>query len=159
MTRVGSEVLKLEYVVIGCIGDIRFSHPGPAERADRLWQHSCFEAFVALTAGGYVEFNFAPSEQWAIYRFEGYRDGMYEPIEVAPPDIYTDTDGSNRFALTAWVDLSALILAGPSSLALSAVIESVEGDLSYWALAHPPGAPDFHHPDCFTLELPASPPA
>jgi len=21
-------------------------------------------------------------------------------------------------------------------------------------LAHPPGKPDFHHPDCFALELP-----
>ena len=28
--------------------------------------------------------------------------------------------------------------------------------MSYWALAHPPGKPDFHHPDCFALELPAA---
>jgi len=30
--------------------------------------------------------------------------------------------------------------------------ESDEG-LSYWALRHPPGGPDFHHADCFAMEL------
>ena len=40
---------------------------------------------------------------------------------------------------------------------VSAVIEEADGTKSFWALAHPPGGPDFHHPACFTLELP--PPA
>ncbi|HZF44227.1 MAG TPA: hypothetical protein VEZ48_12550 [Sphingomonadaceae bacterium] len=43
----------------------------------------------------------------------------------------------------------------PLRLALSAVIEESAGRKSYWALAHPPGAPDFHHPACFAAELPA----
>jgi hypothetical protein len=34
------------------------------------------------------------------------------------------------------------------------VIEERNGRKSYWALAHPPGEPDFHHPACFALELP-----
>jgi hypothetical protein len=38
-------------------------------------------------------------------------------------------------------------------LALSAVVEDEQGLLSYWALKHPPGRPDFHHPDAFALEL------
>jgi hypothetical protein len=38
-------------------------------------------------------------------------------------------------------------------LALAAVIEDGNGRLSYWALGHPQGKPDFHHPDGFTLEL------
>jgi hypothetical protein len=38
-------------------------------------------------------------------------------------------------------------------VALSAVIEEEGGMLSYWALKHPPGKPDFHHPDAFALEL------
>jgi hypothetical protein len=25
--------------------------------------------------------------------------------------------------------------------------------MSYWSLEHPPGKPDFHHPDGFTMEL------
>ena len=38
--------------------------------------------------------------------------------------------------------------------AFRAVIEEKDGTKSYWALAHPPGEPDFHHPDCFALDLP-----
>jgi hypothetical protein len=33
------------------------------------------------------------------------------------------------------------------------VIEDMTGEFSYWALAHPPGKPDFHHSDCFAHEL------
>jgi hypothetical protein len=38
-------------------------------------------------------------------------------------------------------------------LGLSAIIEEASGQRSYWALAHPPGKPDFHHPDSFALEV------
>jgi hypothetical protein len=38
-------------------------------------------------------------------------------------------------------------------LGLSAVIEDIDGRLSYWALKHPPGKPDFHHPDSFALDV------
>jgi hypothetical protein len=41
-------------------------------------------------------------------------------------------------------------------LALAAVVEEDDGRLSYWALQHAPGNPDFHHPECFTLELRAA---
>jgi hypothetical protein len=33
------------------------------------------------------------------------------------------------------------------------VVEDQSGKLSYWAVRHPPGKPDFHHPDCFALDL------
>jgi hypothetical protein len=36
---------------------------------------------------------------------------------------------------------------------LSALIEDQNGGKSYWALAHPPGKPDFHHADSFALEF------
>jgi len=38
-------------------------------------------------------------------------------------------------------------------LGLSALIEDQSGGMSYWALAHPPGKPDFHHADGFALEF------
>src|SRR5689334_23534411 len=46
-----------------------------SERAEDLWQTTCFEAF--LRADGeksYREWNFAPSTQWAAYDFAAYRD-------------------------------------------------------------------------------------
>ena len=41
-------------------------------------------------------------------------------------------------------------------VALCAVVEHADGALSYWALAHPAGTPDFHHPDGFVLEVDAN---
>jgi len=42
-------------------------------------------------------------------------------------------------------------------LGLCAVVEDAHGELTYWALRHPTGQPDFHHRDAFVLSLgPAS---
>jgi len=63
---------------------------------------------------------------------------------------------SDQFELTATVHLDGLTPlcdAVALRLALAAVIEDHRGGLSYWALEHPPGEPDFHHPDSFTLDL------
>ena len=38
---------------------------------------------------------------------------------------------------------------------ISAVIATKTGDISYWAAAHPAGKPDFHHKDCFAVQLEA----
>jgi hypothetical protein len=38
------------------------------------------------------------------------------------------------------------------------VIETTEGVVAYWALAHPSDKPDFHHPETMTLALPAAEP-
>jgi hypothetical protein len=38
---------------------------------------------------------------------------------------------------------------------ISAVVATKSGEISYWALAHPAGSPDFHHKDCFALKLEA----
>jgi hypothetical protein len=155
VTRIGTDVLKIEYVVIGRIADLRLPPPTIPRQADELWRHSCFEAFVGSGEGrDYVEFNFSPSREWAIYRFEGYRDGKQEALDLPAPDIFVESDGRVRFALTAFVDLSGVAPGRPASLGLATILEDGAGGLSYWALAHPPGDPDFHHRDCFALELP-----
>jgi hypothetical protein len=63
--------------------------------------------------------------------------------------------GSEHCTLRASLKLDRIDLPGdsPWRLGLSAIIEETSGRKSYWALAHPPGKPDFHHPDCFACEL------
>lgn len=153
MTLVGSDVLKLEYVVVGAVSQIALPSIAPGGHEDGLWQHTCFEAFFALAAG-YIEFNFSPSRRYAIYRFEGYRDGMQPALDLPAPNIYVE-GGDARFSLTAWVDLKPFARAGIGDVGLSAVIEEIDGTKSYWALAHAPGPPDFHNRDCFIATLPA----
>lgn len=117
-------------------------------RADNLWKSTCFEAFVGLKGESYLELNFSPSGQWAAYRFDGYRQEMrQEPTEV---QVWLE-GGEGWIAVEAAVE-SAVLNPG-SVLALSAVIEEQGGQKSYWALAHPDGAPDFHDRSCFTVLL------
>jgi hypothetical protein len=129
--------------------------PSSPARADELWRHTCFEAFLRAPDGSYLEFNFAPSTQWAAYRFSGYRAGMaLEPI--AAPKIWTKREPA-RFELQVELDAGFLALASPWRLALAAVIEEIGGAKSYWALAHAPGKPDFHHLDAFAYEFAGAP--
>jgi len=147
--------LVLEYVVTGRIGDLRLPPAAAAERTDELWRHTCFEAFVRTSPGAaYYEFNFAPSTRWAAYRFSGYRSGMRAATEIAAPRIAVQSSQTS-YRLQAALDLDQMAsLQGGTAwrIGLSAVIEEVSGNQSYWALAHPPGKADFHHADGFALK-------
>lgn len=140
------ERLWLRFIVEG--DPDRLAWPDPAEgRADGLWKTTCLEAF-AETGAGYVEFNLSPSGQWASYAFDRYREGM-RPAQ-AGVEILGLEAGADYAALEAEIDLPN----DARRLGLSAVIETSDGAISYWALAHPSDKPDFHHPDSFVLELP-----
>ena len=143
--------LALTYRVFGDLDRVRLPEPISPVRADNLWQKTCFEAFVKpVGSERYLEFNFDPARRWAIYGFDGYRKGQSEP-NLPAPRIGVPVYGSS-FIMSPTAYLEGI---GAFDLALSAVIEEKDGTKSYWALAHPPGAPDFHHPDCFQLTLPA----
>ncbi|MDE1986995.1 MAG: DOMON-like domain-containing protein [Alphaproteobacteria bacterium] len=152
VSRPRSGVLILRYLVAGRMSDLRLPPLSEPTRADALWKHTCFEAFVkAGTGDAYCELNVAPSTQWAAYDFDAYRSGM-RAADIAAPRISVHADAGQLELLVS----PNLPLGGASwMLGLSAVIEEASGRLSYWALRHPPGKPDFHHSDCFALELPA----
>jgi hypothetical protein len=132
----------------------------PPSRAPRiahgLWQHTCCECFVALKdQARYHEFNFAPSSEWAAYAFAKYRKGAPLADEALNPRITVRSD-AQRLDLDVSISLDRLSSMHPRAtlaLALSAVIEEEDSVLSYWALKHPAGKPDFHHRDSFVLEL------
>jgi predicted GIY-YIG superfamily endonuclease len=142
----------LEYLVTVSDGLI-IPKPVTPRRSDGLWQTTCFELFLRSPGcDAYWEFNLSPSNEWAAYRFERYREGMSNhPVEVEP-QIETQRRELG-FELEADVDFGGLP-KGTLQLGLSAVIEEADGTKSYWALAHPPGKPDFHHPACFAATLP-----
>jgi len=121
-----------------------------------LWRHTCFEAFIRPAMGeAYYEFNFAPSTQWASYRFDSYRHGGRAAGEIDSPHITVERTPESFTLQTApqWDASSELGSAALWRVGLSAVIEEAGGHKSYWALAHPLGKPDFHHADGFALEL------
>jgi len=148
--------LACHYTLEGNLARLRVPLPHDGQRTDGLWRHTCFEAFVAVPGvRGYYEFNFSPSRDWAAYDFEDYRSGMGAATLPRAPDPEVLSDG-DRLELTVSVPLAGLArLQGAPllRLALAAVCETDEGQLSYWALRHTSVEPDFHHPDGFVLEL------
>jgi len=124
--------------------------PWETERAENLWETTCFEAFLRADGrDAYREWNFAPSRQWAAYDFTGYRDGR-KHAEATPPYIRME-DNLTWWALGATIAVPADIVW---QLGLSAILEETDGTKSYWALAHPAGdKPDFHSPVCFAARL------
>jgi hypothetical protein len=168
----GPDLLRFQYVLEADPLLIRVPDAvTEAGRSDKLWAHTCFEAFIGFPESpGYLELNFSPSGQWAAYRFDSYRQGMAPALQAAPRLALRRL--AERLELQAEVRLGGGLLSvglgsGASRrrlrLALSTVVEDREGGLSYWAVRHAPGRPDFHHPEGFALalELPsqaASPP-
>jgi hypothetical protein len=144
--------LKLTYVLTGDLDSLRLPEIQLAQRADGLWRHTCFEAFIrSAESPAYREFNFSPSGQWQAYVFTDTRvGGLLEP--AAEPQIECSFE-PGRLTLRATIHPADLPPGNRLRLGLTAVIESGDGALSYWALQHAPGKPDFHHPDTFALEL------
>jgi hypothetical protein len=145
--------LSLRYFLSGVLDELLLPPVKAPDRTDRLWQHTCFEIFIrAQSEEPYQEFNFAPSGQWAAYRFAARRSGMSD-LDIAPPVIETSLTAEG-LELHALLNVTGLVADKLWLVGLSAVVEEKNGCTSYWALAHPPGEPDFHHPACFAVQLP-----
>lgn len=150
----GSMVFR--FVLHGDVSRIRLPPEESAGRADDLWKHTCFEAFVKEAgAAAYFELNFAPSRQWAVYRFDDYRKGMSSPRLEAPPEIAVRCTKA-RLEVDAAVNVRGLIVRPAMrslEIGLSAVVEDEDNRLSYWALKHAADKPDFHSTAAFALHL------
>ena len=147
--------LAVTYILDGDLGRLRVPAPRASRIGSRLWQHTCCEIFVAARGSpGYHEFNLSPSGEWAEYAFDSYRTPQVTASRAASPDPQVAVRTSaGKLELDAVIRLPTTHSGRELSLALSAVIEDRQGSLSYWALRHPPGGPDFHHSDAFALEL------
>jgi hypothetical protein len=149
-------VLAVSYLVEGAIQDLRIPPYQSTHQGDDLWRHTCFEIFVgAKNDAEYYEFNFSPSGEWAVYEFRDYRDGgLIEDGGVEPT--VTVNRKSDSLELRAEVPLErlpGLQLNVSLAVGLSVVVEDNDARIFYWALKHPAGKPDFHHPESFALEI------
>jgi hypothetical protein len=147
--------LHLRYEVKGRIGELVVPARAAPIRTDNLWKTTCFELFLRRARStAYRELNFSPSSRWAAYEFSAHRRGMVQAALPAPPVVEV-TIGAEQLNVDVRVSLD--LADEPYLLAAAAVIEEKNGRLSLWALSHAGAAPDFHHPDCFRLELPPAP--
>jgi hypothetical protein len=155
--RVQNGTLTLGFDLEADLSRLRIPREAAPQRAAELWMHTCFEAFVRVAGEpGYWEINFAPSRAWAVYRFSARREGMAAVETVRAPKIIVHRTAS-QLALDGTLALRELSGGGTAprrmQMAAAAVLEDANGRLAYWAVRHPPGKPDFHHPDSFALEF------
>lgn len=148
--------VRLDYRIQGRVDRLAVPVRSAAARVDGLWQHTCCEAFIGRRGeSSYREFNFAPSGTWAAYDFADTRRRVADPPVDAPAvETRLTASGLHVAVCIALRDLGA---SGACELGLSAVVESLEGRLSYWALRHPSPQPDFHHRAAFALPLELTP--
>jgi hypothetical protein len=151
--------LGLSFRIYGNLSRICLPPSASLSDSAELWRHTCFQLFIAIESRtAYHEFNFAPSRRWRVYAFRDYRDRDWLRCQNDFPSpiirVSTNEVGLEYDVGIVLERLSELHSASPLRLGLSAIIEPRSGPLSYWALHHPAGRPDFHHPDAFALRLP-----
>ena len=123
-------------------------------RLDRLWEKTCFECFIGTyQSNPYWEFNLSPAGHWNVYRFDSYRSGMEEESLFPSLPFHVEKQ-ADLLNLSISFGLNKILSSDqPLKMGVSAVVQSKEGETTYWALAHPGPAPDFHHRNGFLLEL------
>lgn len=149
----------LRYRLEGDIDALAIPLPA-AGAADELWRHTCLEAFVQGGDGPlYHEFNFSPSGQWAVYRFGAERQRLPGDATPAVGPTITTERAADSLVLQAWLPQELLPMR-PGAVGLTAVIETLDGQISHWALHHQRAdRPDFHHSAGWTLRPVPPPPA
>jgi hypothetical protein len=148
--------LALSYSLSGDLARLRVPPPGPARIGWKLWRHTCCEVFIRAREGtSYHEFNFSPSGEWTAYAFTRYREGAPVADETLDPQVAIESR-KDRLDLSALVDVARLApeyARSPLDIGLAVIAEDENGAVSYWALRHAPGQPDFHHAESFALKL------
>jgi hypothetical protein len=140
---------EAEFRIDGMVSEIVVPPMAQSERMDHLWQTTCFEIFWQPIGGTYYrEFNLSPSGRWAAYDFDAFREGMRD----APVNAIALACSQNTEGLVVRASIAA-DLASPAQVALNAIVEHPDGSKQFWALAFPPGQPEFHSEACRQLVI------
>ena len=149
-------MLDIGFRLAGEISRIRLPAPGAVRPGTRLWEHTCFEVFVAREREpAYHELNVAPSREWAVHAFRAYRDAAAGPCALPAPDVAVRRSDEliELDARVSLLHLSPSYAEARLRIGLCAVVETDDGRRSYWAIRHSSDKPDFHHADAFALWL------
>ncbi len=113
---------------------------------DGLWEHTCFECFLASPQNeSYVEYNFSPSGDYAMYAFSSYRERKPPTLfSLSAPQILS-IKHKNKLEMQIKIPNHA------GKMGLTAVIEKKKGNKEYFALTHHKERPDFHDPASFQM--------
>jgi len=130
-------------------GQILFPTIPVQGRQHELWKQTCFEAFFRQKGEkSYFEINLSPTGAWNVYHFKTYRSPQppTEYLEVQMLELIKEKESFSATFQIQGVDLSRI------DASLCAILKLKNAETTYWSTHHMSHKPDFHHPDCFTLE-------
>ncbi|HSK87684.1 MAG TPA: DOMON-like domain-containing protein [Anaerolineales bacterium] len=159
-----NNLLALHYALAGHLADIFLPSPSASpSRKDELWKTTCFEIFLGIKEQPqYWEFNLSPSGDWNAYHMDAYRRvGFREErsiqrlqVEVRKACVEPGRNEAGRFTLDTSVDLKPILREDQLlEVGITAVIQTRDGNETYWALLHPASQADFHLRESFILAL------
>jgi hypothetical protein len=126
-------------------------------RKDLLWQETCFELFIKKRSSSeYLEWNFSPSGNWALYHFEEYRKNPTKPQTLQPviKTSYALESSKRNIRVEAAIPSPACIFGSNQYLVtICAITKFKTGEYEFWSLYHPSDKPDFHDQKSFVLEV------
>ncbi len=150
-----ADTFSISYVLLGNLSELAIPASGELpERKARLWEDTCLEFFLGIKdSKRYWEFNLSPAGHWNAYRFTAYRKDMREETAFTSLPFRIRTE-QEVLRLSLDLELGKIIPAGKTlEVSISAVIKTVVGMTSHWALVHPGSRPDFHRRDGFVLNI------
>lgn len=148
-------LFTISFILSGQLADVVIPAAAlaPARRW-LLWETTCLEFFLALPGhDDYWEFNLSPSGDWNVFHLTDYRQGIQEEMAIThlPLEIHRQPD---RLTISLTIDLQAILPADrPWEVAISTVLQHLDGRYTYWALNHPAPQPDFHHRAGFSITI------
>ena len=148
-------LLSIAYHLQGALETVVIPSVNPApSRKFALWESTCFELFIGVPGNAnYWEFNLSPTGDWNVFALDDYRQGLQNELAFTSLPLSIDRS-ANSLLLKSIVDLSKIFPATLElELSVTAVIESSQHELSYWALTHPGSVADFHRRDSFILKI------
>lgn len=151
-----NNLLALHYSLTGDVESIMVPPAfGQPSRKHDLWKATCFELFLARKdQPQYWEVNLSPSGDWNVYRMDSYRRiGFKEETRLQQLQMQARKE-KHRFTLGTHVDLNPIFSQDePLQASITAIIQSIDGTETYWALNHTGPQADFHLRQSFILEL------
>jgi len=150
-----ANLLSIHYDVYGDIRNILLPILSAPSRKNELWKATCFEFFLAAPQlPEYWEFNLSPSSEWNVYHMDAYRRIGFreeEGIHQLPFEFKQEDDS---LSLDISVELTPIHQPEQSvHLGITAIIQTTDGNETYWALTHHDTQADFHQRESFIIEL------
>ena len=146
-------ILSIHYSILGKIENILLPELSNSARQDDLWKATCFEFFIAIQdQPRYWEFNMSPSSKWNVYAMDAYRQvNMREEVAFSQlPFEFRKTN--DEILLDISVDLNPILEPNQVlQIGVTTIIQTTDGNETYWALAHSGPHADFHLRDSFIM--------